>query len=71
MRYIGTLFGFVFFGHQFGSFLGVWLGGVVFEHTHSYDLVWLIAMGLGALAALLHLTIDDRELARATAPVPA
>ena len=71
VRYIGTLFGFVFFGHQFGSFLGVWLGGVVFEHTHSYDLVWLIAMGLGALAALLHLTIDDRELARATAPVPA
>ena len=71
VRYIGTLFGFVFFGHQFGSFLGIWLGGVVFEHTHSYDLVWLIAMGLGALAALLHLTIDDRELARATAPVPA
>ena len=64
VRHIGTLFGFVFFGHQFGSFLGVWLGGVVFERTHSYDLVWLIAMGLGALAALLHWPIDDRELVR-------
>ena len=64
VRYIGTLFGFVFFGHQVGSFLGVWLGGVVYVRTHSYDLVWLIAMGLGALAALLHLPIDDRELAR-------
>ena len=71
VRYIGTLFGFVFFGHQFGSFLGVWLGGVVFVHTHSYDLVWLIAMALGALAALLHLPIDDRALARAAAPARA
>ena len=69
VRHIGTLFGFVFFGHQFGSFLGVWLGGVVFVRTHSYDLVWLIAMGLGALAALLHLPIDDRALARPRAPV--
>ena len=68
VRHIGTLFGFVFFGHQFGSFLGVWLGGVVYVHTHSYDLVWLIAMALGALAALLHLPIDDREIARSRAP---
>ena len=68
VRHIGTLFGFVFFGHQFGSFLGVWLGGVVFVRTHSYDLVWLIAMALGALAALLHLAIDDRELARSRVP---
>jgi MFS family permease len=68
VRYIGTLFGFVFFGHQFGSFLGVWLGGVVFVHTHSYDLVWLVAMGLGVLAAALHWPIDDRALAPAGAP---
>ena len=68
VRHIGTLFGFVFFGHQFGSFLGVWLGGVVYARTHSYDLVWLIAMGLGVLAAALHWTIDDRELARSPAP---
>jgi MFS family permease len=73
VRYIGTLFGFVFFGHQFGSFLGVWLGGVVYVHTHSYVLVWLLAMALGVLAAALHWPIDDRELARTSAParVPA
>ena len=71
VRYIGTLFGFVFFGHQFGSFLGAWLGGVVFVHTHSYDIVWLIAMALGVLAALLHWPIDDRELARGAVPARA
>jgi MFS family permease len=64
VRHIGSLFGFVFFGHQFGSFLGVWLGGAVFERTHSYDLVWLLAMALGVLAAVLHWPIDDRPLAR-------
>ena len=64
VRHIGSLFGFVFFGHQFGSFLGVWLGGVVFERTHSYDLVWLLAMALGVLAAALHWPIDDRVLVR-------
>ncbi len=67
VRHIGTLFGFVFFGHQFGSFLGVWLGGVVFVHTHSYDLVWLVAMALGVLAAALHWPIDDRAIARPVA----
>jgi len=66
VRHIGTLFGFVFFGHQVGSFLGVWLGGVVFVQTHSYDLVWLLAMALGVLAAALHWPIDDRTLARTT-----
>lgn len=64
VRYITTLFGFVFFGHQLGSFLGVWLGGVVFELTHSYDLVWLGAMALGVVAAALHWPIDDREIVR-------
>jgi hypothetical protein len=43
----------------------VWLGGAVFERTHSYDLVWLLAMALGVLAAVLHWPIDDRALARA------
>jgi MFS family permease len=64
VRYITTLFGFVFFGHQLGAFLGVWLGGYVFEVTQSYDLIWLGAMGLGLLAAALHWPIDDRELVR-------
>ncbi len=65
VRYITTLFGFVFFGHQLGSFLGVWLGGVVFELTQSYDLVWMGAMALGVIAAALHWPIDDRAIARA------
>ncbi len=65
VRYITTLFGFVFFGHQLGSFLGVWLGGVVFEATGSYDLIWLGAMALGVLSAALHWPIDDREIQRA------
>jgi MFS family permease len=68
IRYINTLFGFVFLGHQLGSFLGVWLGGVVFVATRSYDLMWLMAMTLGVLAAALHWPIDDRPLARAPAP---
>ena len=67
VRHIGSLFGFVFFGHQFGSFLGVWLGGLVFERTQSYDAVWLLAMVLGVLAAALHWPIDDRALARPAA----
>ncbi len=64
VRYITTLFGFVFFGHQLGSFLGVWLGGLVFELTRSYDLVWMGAMALGVVAAALHWPIDDREIVR-------
>lgn len=64
VRYITTLFGFVFLGHQLGAFLGVWLGSRLFEATKSYDLVWLCALGLGLLAAALHWPIDDRELMR-------
>jgi MFS family permease len=70
VRYIATLFGFVFFGHQVGSFLGVWLGGVAFDATGSYELVWLIAIALGVISAVLHWPIDDCEIVRA-APAPA
>jgi MFS family permease len=62
VRWIGTLFGFAFLGHQLGAALGVWLGGAVFDHTHSYTLVWLVAMGLGVVAAGLHLLIDERPV---------
>lgn len=68
LRYIGTLFGLVFLGHQLGSFLGVWLGGYVFDATRSYDFVWGVAMALGLLSAALHWPIDDRELRRVPAP---
>jgi MFS family permease len=71
VRYLATLFGFVFFGHQLGAFFGVWLGGVVYEHMHSYDLLWLGAIALGLFAALLHWPIDDREILRAQSAVPA
>ena len=65
MQYMATLFGFVFFSHQLGSFLGAWLGGYVFDATGSYDLVWWIAVALGVVAGLLHLPIDDRPVVRA------
>lgn len=64
VRYITTLFGFVFFGHQLGSFFGVWLGGFVFEATGSYQGIWLLAIILGLLAAVLHWPIDDRAVVR-------
>lgn len=64
VRYVATLFGFVFFGHQLGAFLGVWMGSRLFEATQSYDLIWLCAIGLGLFAAALHWPIDDRELVR-------
>ncbi len=70
VRYIGTLFGLVFLGHQLGAFLGVWLGGRVYDLTRSYDLVWGIAIALGLLAAALHWPIDDRPASRALAPRP-
>ena len=67
VRYMATLFGFVFFSHQLGSFLGAWLGGYVFDTTGSYDLVWWIAVVLGLVAAALHWPIDERSVASAAA----
>lgn len=59
-RYLGTLYGVVFLGHQLGAFLGAWWAGRVFEATGSYDEVWWTAVALSALATLLHLGIDER-----------
>lgn len=55
----GTLFGIVFLSHQLGAFVGAWMGGTLADRTGSYDPVWWIAVGLGVLAALLHLRIDE------------
>ena len=63
-RYMATLFGFVFFSHQVGSFLGVWLGGIVYDRTGSYDLVWWISVALGVFAAVIHLPIVERPVPR-------
>ena len=62
VRYIGTLFGLVFLGHQLGGFLGAWLGGVTYDLTHSYALMWAISIGLGVLSVLLHLPIRDASV---------
>lgn len=59
VRYIATLFGVVFLGHQLGGFFGVWLGGLVFDATHSYAPLWYASIVLGIGAGLLHLPIDD------------
>ncbi|MCW0008421.1 MFS transporter, partial [Burkholderia pseudomallei] len=69
VRYITTLFGLVFFGHQLGSFFGVWLGGIVFDTTHSYDLLWYGSIALGVVAGLLHLPINDQRVARLAVPL--
>lgn len=71
-RYVATLFGFVFLGHQLGSFLGVWLGGYLFDRTGSYDLVWMGAIVVGLGATVLHWPIDDRPVGhREAAMAPA
>ena len=68
-RYLGALFGIVFFSHQIGGFLGAWLGGYMFDLTGSYDLVWFVAVGLGVLAAILHWPIADSPILRQTRSV--
>lgn len=64
VKYLAMLSGFVFFSHQLGSFLGVWLGGFIFDRTGAYDIVWVISIALGVLAALVNLPVDERPLAR-------
>ena len=65
VRYLSMLSGFVFFSHQIGSFLGVWLGGKLYDTTGSYDLVWWIAVALGVFAALVNLPVRETAIPRA------
>ncbi len=67
-RYMATLFGFVFFSHQVGSFLGVWLGGRFYDQFGNYDLVWYIGIALGVFSAIVHLPIRERPVDRLLAP---
>lgn len=62
LRYMGTLYGLVFLSHQIGGFLGVWLGGRIFDITGNYTMVWWIGVGVGAISALLHLPIRERVM---------
>nr|WP_272213729.1 MFS transporter [Marinicella sp. W31]MDC2879679.1 MFS transporter [Marinicella sp. W31] len=59
-RAMGTLFGFVFLSHQLGGFAGVWLGGIWFDRYGNYDMIWYVAIALGVVSALIHLTVRER-----------
>ncbi|MBF0277384.1 MAG: MFS transporter [SAR324 cluster bacterium] len=67
LRYMATLFAIVYLSHQTGNFAGAWVGGIVFDATGSYHLVWWIAVGLGLVAALMHAPINDLPLERLSA----
>ncbi|MEP0585576.1 MAG: MFS transporter, partial [Roseibium sp.] len=69
-RYMATLFGFVFLAHQIGSFLGVWLGGKLYDETGSYDMIWYVSIALGIFAAAVHWPIEEKPVPR-LANVPA
>jgi MFS family permease len=66
-RWLATLAGLAFFSHQVGGFLGVWLGGVVFVNTGSYDAVWWLAILFGVLSAVINLPIVEKPVARLAA----
>ena len=63
LRYMGTLYGIVFFSHQLGGFMGIWLGGRLYDLYGNYTLVWWIGVGVGAFSALVHLPIRERPAA--------
>ena len=63
-RYMAMLYGFAFFSHQVGSFLGVYLGGVLYEKTGSYDVVWWLSVALGLISALINLPISEKPSPR-------
>ena len=63
-RYLGLLGGIVFFSHQVGSFLGVWMGGVLYDATGSYDVVWWLGVVLGIFAAIVHWPIREEPVQR-------
>lgn len=62
LRYMGTLYGIVFFSHQLGSFMGVWLGGELYDLYGDYTLVWWIGVGVGLFSAIVHLPVRERAL---------
>jgi predicted MFS family arabinose efflux permease len=64
MRYMAMLFGFVFFSHQVGSFIGVWLGGRLYDAYGTYDVVWWLSVALGVAAAIVHLPIREAPAPR-------
>jgi MFS family permease len=67
VAHLSMLSGFVFLSHQVGSFLGAWLGGVLYDRTGSYDVVWYIAIALGVFAALINLPVKEASILRPAA----
>ncbi len=63
LRYMGTLYGIVFFSHQLGSFLGVYLGGTLYDQFGSYDIVWWVGIAVGVFSAVIHLPVKEQSLA--------
>jgi MFS family permease len=63
-RWMATLFGFAFFSHQVGGFLGVWLGGLMYERTGSYDVIWWLSVILGVVSAIINLPIIEKPIGR-------
>ncbi len=61
LRYMGTLYGIVFFSHQLGGFMGIWLGGRLYDAYGNYNLVWWIGIAVGAFSALVHLPIKEQQ----------
>jgi predicted MFS family arabinose efflux permease len=66
-KYMAMLYGFAFFSHQLGGFLGVWLGGLLYEATGSYIIVWWLSVGLGVISGLINLPIVEAPVERAVA----
>jgi MFS family permease len=64
ISHLSMLSGFVFFSHQIGSFMGVWLGGYLYDQTGSYDIVWYLAIALGVFAALVNLPVRESPIQR-------
>ena len=69
-RYLGSLFGVVFFSHQVGAFIGIWLGGYLYAHYDTYQTTWFVAIALSIVAAIVHLPIKEQPMPFKLTPVP-
>ena len=71
IQHLSMLSGFIFFSHQIGSFMGVWLGGYLYDRNGSYDIVWYLTIALGIFAGLVNLPVREAPIKRTPAPVAA